>query len=233
VATKLAAGLDVNTPPCFTQKEQPHARAGIALDSPGHSSEKVILPQWHLPLICTEISGLGQSRPYKSTTEFDPVKTFNASQQPRPSAGDQRRRSKQAELDQLLSLAQQLSQKKTSDFAVLDRQSEEQIVAAILEFELPNVHRETFLVQLGYKSRRIAMLKARCELRTEAVEHRRGDIGLEGRVPFSDECTPRPALGRRKHFLKHCFDIWRRLSPPDLRSDTQEKRKAKKKTSRS
>jgi hypothetical protein len=133
--------------------------------------------------------------------------------------------SKQTELDQLLGLARQLAQKKTSDFAALDRQSEEQIVAAILEFELPNVDRETFLVQLGYKSRRIATLKARCKLRTEAVEHRRGDICLEGRIPFSDECTPRPVLGCRKHFLEHCFDIWRRLSPPDLR-DTQEKRKA-------
>jgi hypothetical protein len=140
--------------------------------------------------------------------------------------------SKQTELDQLLGLTQQLAQKETSDFAVLDRQSEEQIVAATLEFELPNVHRETFLVQLGYKSRRIATLKAGRELRTEAVEHRRGDIFLEGRVPFSDECTSRSALGRRKHFLKHRFDIWRRLSPPDLRSDTQEKRNAKKKASR-
>jgi len=98
--------------------------------------------------------------------------------------------SKQAELDQFLGLALQLSQKKTTDFSVLDRQSEEQIVAAILELELPNVHGETLLVQLGYKSGCIATLKARRELRTEAVEHRRGDICLEGCVPFGDECTP-------------------------------------------
>jgi len=136
-------------------------------------------------------------------------------------------------LDQLLGLAQELSQKEPSNLAVLDRQSEEQIVAAILEFDLPNVDRVAFLAQLGCKSRRIATLKASCELRTEAVEHRRGDMCLEGRVPFSDECTPRPALGRRKHFLKRCFDIWRCLSPPDLRCDTQEKRKAKKNPPRS
>ncbi len=67
------------------------------------------------------------------------------------------RRNEQAEPDQLPGLVQQLAQKKTSDFAALDRQREEQIVATILEFKLPNVYRETFLVQLRYKSRRIAM----------------------------------------------------------------------------
>jgi hypothetical protein len=52
---------------------------------------------------------------------------------------------REAELDQLLGLAQQLSQKKPSNFSVLDRQSKEQIVATILEFDLPDVDRVTFL----------------------------------------------------------------------------------------
>jgi hypothetical protein len=44
-------GLDVQTPPCLTQKEQLHARAGISGASPSHSSSSPILPQWHWPLM--------------------------------------------------------------------------------------------------------------------------------------------------------------------------------------
>src|SRR5712664_659646 len=52
----LALGFEVQTPPCFTQKVQPHARAGISGGSPSHSSSKAILPQWHLPLMSMRIS---------------------------------------------------------------------------------------------------------------------------------------------------------------------------------
>src|SRR5208282_2068537 len=121
-----------------------------------------------------------------------------------------------------------LMHKKPANLAVLDRESEQQIVAAILEFDLPDVHSVTVLAQLGYKGRRIATLQAGCELRTEAVEHRRGDISLERRVPISDECISRRALGRSKHSLERCVDIRRHLSPAALGSDAQEKRKAEK-----
>src|SRR5882762_778519 len=47
----LAFGFEVQTPPCFTQKVQPHARAGISGGSPFHSSSKAMLPQWHLPVM--------------------------------------------------------------------------------------------------------------------------------------------------------------------------------------
>src|SRR3981081_2730387 len=53
----LALGFEVQTPPCFTQKVQPHARAGISGGSPFHSSSKAILPQWHLPVMSMGISG--------------------------------------------------------------------------------------------------------------------------------------------------------------------------------
>ncbi len=41
----LEFGFDVQTPPCLTQNEQPHARAGISAVSPSHSSSKAMLPQ--------------------------------------------------------------------------------------------------------------------------------------------------------------------------------------------
>ena len=46
--------FDVHTPPCLRQKEQEHARAGISAGSPGHSSAKVMLPQWQPPLMITQ-----------------------------------------------------------------------------------------------------------------------------------------------------------------------------------
>src|SRR6266571_3519552 len=48
--------FEVQTPPCFTQNVQPHARAGISGGSPSHSSSKAILPQWHLPVMSMWIS---------------------------------------------------------------------------------------------------------------------------------------------------------------------------------
>src|SRR5258707_143342 len=44
-------GLDVQTPPCLTQKEQVQARAGISTGSGSQVREKEMLPQWHLPWI--------------------------------------------------------------------------------------------------------------------------------------------------------------------------------------
>ena len=41
----LELGFDVQTPPCLTQNEQSHARAGISTGSPSHSSSNAILPQ--------------------------------------------------------------------------------------------------------------------------------------------------------------------------------------------
>src|SRR5438045_9050049 len=51
-----AFGLDVQTPPCLTQNEQLHARAGISGGSPSHSRSNAILPQWHLPRIRIPVS---------------------------------------------------------------------------------------------------------------------------------------------------------------------------------
>ena len=45
----LPAGLEVHTPPCFTQKVQPQARAGISFGSGSHVRPKAMLPQWQLP----------------------------------------------------------------------------------------------------------------------------------------------------------------------------------------
>src|SRR6267154_2499802 len=56
----LAFGFEVQTPPCFTQKVQPHARAGISGGSPSHSSSKAILPQWHLPVMSMWVSAQGE-----------------------------------------------------------------------------------------------------------------------------------------------------------------------------
>src|SRR5258706_2260906 len=41
--------LDVQTPPCFTQNEQSHARVGISRGSAPQSKSKEMLPQWQLP----------------------------------------------------------------------------------------------------------------------------------------------------------------------------------------
>jgi hypothetical protein len=38
-------GVEVQTPPCFVQKEQPQARAGISLGLGSQSSAKIMLPQ--------------------------------------------------------------------------------------------------------------------------------------------------------------------------------------------
>ena len=40
-----AVGQEVQTPPCFTQNEQPQARAGISPGSGCQSSTKEMLPQ--------------------------------------------------------------------------------------------------------------------------------------------------------------------------------------------
>ena len=45
----LPSGFDVHTPPCFVQKVQSHARAGISRGSGSQSSVKPMLPQWQLP----------------------------------------------------------------------------------------------------------------------------------------------------------------------------------------
>src|SRR5436305_1906379 len=47
----LPVGLEVHTPPCFVQKEQVHARAGMLTGSGSHSSSNVMFPQWQLPEI--------------------------------------------------------------------------------------------------------------------------------------------------------------------------------------
>src|SRR6516162_1844350 len=44
-------GQEVQTPPCFTQNEQVHARAGISDGSGRQSSANEILPQWQRPEI--------------------------------------------------------------------------------------------------------------------------------------------------------------------------------------
>jgi hypothetical protein len=44
-----AFGLDVQTPPCLTQKEQLQARAGISEGSGSQASSNVMLAQWQLP----------------------------------------------------------------------------------------------------------------------------------------------------------------------------------------
>src|ERR1043165_3372866 len=49
-------GLDVHTPPCFTQKVQPQARAGISTGSGSHVSAKAMLPQWQRPRITTGLA---------------------------------------------------------------------------------------------------------------------------------------------------------------------------------
>ena len=45
------AGQEVQTPPCFVQKEQVQARAGISDGSGSHPSTNEMLPQWHLPVM--------------------------------------------------------------------------------------------------------------------------------------------------------------------------------------
>src|SRR5437764_10699731 len=47
---------EVHTPPCFWQKVQVQARAGISLGSGRQSSVNEMLPQWHLPVISTACS---------------------------------------------------------------------------------------------------------------------------------------------------------------------------------
>jgi hypothetical protein len=42
-------GHEVHTPPCRTQNEHVHARAGIEAGSGAQSSAKAMLPQWQLP----------------------------------------------------------------------------------------------------------------------------------------------------------------------------------------
>src|SRR5436190_19648825 len=54
VKRSLPLGFDVHTPPCFVQKLQSHARAGISVGSGSHVSVKATLPQWQLPLTSTE-----------------------------------------------------------------------------------------------------------------------------------------------------------------------------------
>src|SRR6266498_923364 len=49
-------GLEVHTPPCLMQNEQPQARAGISVGSGSQVREKEIFPQWHLPWISTPLS---------------------------------------------------------------------------------------------------------------------------------------------------------------------------------
>jgi hypothetical protein len=44
-------GLEVHTPPCLVQNEQPQARAGISAGSGSQARLKAMLPQWHLPRI--------------------------------------------------------------------------------------------------------------------------------------------------------------------------------------
>ena len=44
-------GFEVQTPPCFTQNEQPQARAGISAGSGSQVSENEMFPQWQRPLI--------------------------------------------------------------------------------------------------------------------------------------------------------------------------------------
>ena len=52
-----ARGFDVHTPPCFTQKLHPHARAGISTGSGSHASENRTLRQWQLPSITMRAYG--------------------------------------------------------------------------------------------------------------------------------------------------------------------------------
>jgi hypothetical protein len=51
-------GQDVQTPPCFVQNEQVHARAGISDGSGRQSSANEILPQWQRPTINMALPGL-------------------------------------------------------------------------------------------------------------------------------------------------------------------------------
>ena len=55
VIVSAPLGVEVHTPPCFWQKVQPQARAGISACSfPGwesHASENEMFPQWHRPWI--------------------------------------------------------------------------------------------------------------------------------------------------------------------------------------
>jgi len=61
-------GQDVQTPPCFAQNEQVHARAGISDGSGRQSSANEILPQWQRPEI--NISSAVVSITLKSLNEF-------------------------------------------------------------------------------------------------------------------------------------------------------------------
>lgn len=49
-------GQEVQTPPCFVQKEQVQARAGISEGTGSQLSVNEMFPQWHLPEISMEIS---------------------------------------------------------------------------------------------------------------------------------------------------------------------------------
>src|SRR5579862_5995021 len=49
----VPAGWEVHTPPCFTQNEQPQARAAITAGSGSQLSVKAMLPQWQRPRIST------------------------------------------------------------------------------------------------------------------------------------------------------------------------------------
>src|SRR2546425_13019086 len=53
---KMPRGLEVHTPPCLMQNEQPQARAGISVGSGSQVREKEMFPQWHLPWISTPLS---------------------------------------------------------------------------------------------------------------------------------------------------------------------------------
>lgn len=48
---RLPVGQDVHTAPCFWQKVQPQARAGISFGSGRQSSLNFMLPQWQVPRI--------------------------------------------------------------------------------------------------------------------------------------------------------------------------------------
>src|SRR5687767_8916396 len=55
------AGLEVHTPPCLVQNEQPQARAGISAGSGSQVREKERFPQWHLPWINMAPSARGRN----------------------------------------------------------------------------------------------------------------------------------------------------------------------------
>src|SRR5271167_4530900 len=107
-----------------------------------------------------------------------------------------------------------LAQKETTNLAIFDYQSDESVIAAVFEFELPQVDLVAPLIQPSQESCEIALTQARRKLRAKTVEHRLRHGRLERSVAAGDEIWQRLRLRCGKHILHRRLDLRRCL---DLR----------------